>query len=74
MALDISKVFNRIMHADLLSKLPSFGLSVIYSLLNSFLNNRKIRVILDGSTSETFTINTGVPQGSGLGPTYIVSR
>ena len=46
-ALDISKVFDRVWHAGLLHKLKSYGISgQIFGL--SFLSNRRLQVVLDG--------------------------
>ena len=41
-------------------------------IINSFLSDRKIRVVLDGETSNSYSINAGVPQGSVLGPTLFL--
>ena len=41
----------------------------IFSLISSFLNNRHLRVVLDGKSSQEYPVNAGVPQGSILGPT-----
>ena len=42
-ALDISKAFDRVLHAGLLHKLKSYGISgQIFSLISSFLSNRRL--------------------------------
>ena len=50
-ALDISKAFDRVWHAGLLHELKSYGiLGQIFGLISSFLNNRRLRVVLDGKS------------------------
>ena len=72
-ALDISKAFNRVWHAGLLHKLKSYGISgQIFGLISSFLSNRRLRVVLDGKSSQEYPVNAGVPQGSILGPTLFL--
>ena len=69
-ALDISKAFDRVWHAGLLHKLKSYGISgQIFGLISSFVSNRWLRVILDGKSSQEYSVNAGVPQGSILCPT-----
>ena len=47
-AVDISKTFDRVWHADLLHKLNSYGISCqIFGLISSFVSNRRLRVVLD---------------------------
>ena len=71
--LDISKAFDRVWHAALLHKLKSYGISgQIFSLISSFLSNRRLRVVLDGKSSQEYPVNAGVPQGSILGPTLFL--
>ena len=42
-ALDISKAFDWVWHAGLLSKLKSYGISgQVFDLISSFLNNRQL--------------------------------
>ena len=73
MALDISKAFDRVWHAGVLCKLKSYGISgQIFSLISSFLSNRRLRVVLDGKSSQEYPVNAGVPQGSILGPTLFL--
>ena len=68
-ALDFSKAFDRVWHENLLSKLSAFGVGPeMYRWIESFLTNRSIQVVLDGSTSDRLMINAGVPQGSVLSP------
>ena len=68
-ALDISKAFDRVWHADLLHKLKSYGISgQIFGLISSFLSNRQLQVVLEGTSSQEYPVNAGVPQGSILGP------
>ena len=72
-ALDISKAFDRVWHAGLLHKLKSYGISgQIFGLISSFLSNRRLRVVLDGKSSQEYPVNAGVPQGSILGPTLFL--
>ena len=64
-ALDMSKVFNRVWNVGLLHKLKSCGISgQIFGLTLSFL-----RVVLEGKSSQEYPVNAGVPQSSIFGPT-----
>ena len=66
---DISKVFDRVWHVDLLHKLKSYGISgQVMGRISSFLSNRRLRVVLDGKSSQEYPDNPGFSQGSILGP------
>ena len=72
-ALDISNSFDRAWHACLLHKLKSYGISgQIFGLISSFLSNRRLRVALEGKSSQEYPVNAGIPQGSILGPTLFL--
>ena len=72
-ALDISKAFDRVWHAGLLHKPKSYGISgQIFGLISSFLSNRRLRVVLDGKSSQEYPVNAGVPEGSILGLTLFL--
>ena len=65
--LDISKAFDKVWHEGLIFKLKQNGISgSLLTLFENYLCNRKQRVVLNGSCSDFFTIESGVPQGSVL--------
>ena len=67
--LDFSKAFDTVPHAGLLGKLEHYGIdSKILLWITNFLNNRKQRVVVDGSFSNFANVESGVPQGTVLGP------
>ena len=45
-----------------------FQASQIFGLISFFLSNRQLWVVLDGKSSQEYPVNTGVLQGSILGP------
>ena len=72
-AIDISKAFDRVWHASLLHKLKFYGISgQIFSVTSSFLSNRRLRVVLDGKSSQEHAVNAGAPQSSILSPTLFL--
>ena len=67
--LDISKAFDKVWHEGLIFKLKQNGISgKLLQFFESYLHNKKQRVSLNGFYSDYAVIESGVPQGSVLGP------
>ena len=67
--LDFCKAFDKVNHYLLIEKLKNFGIGgKLLQLLSSYLEDRSQRTVINNIYSEYLPINSGVPQGSVLGP------
>ena len=65
----ISKAFDRVWHDDLLYKLKFLEIcGSYYNLIQSLLDSRHQRVVLNGQSLKWSLVEAGIPQGSILGP------
>ena len=61
----------RVWHKALLAKLPAYGFALSFcKLISNFLSNRFISVV-DGTTSASFLVSSGVPNGFVLLPSLL---
>ena len=67
--MDLSNAFDTLDHTTLLHKLKYYGINgITLNWFNSYLSNRSQYVKIDNVLSTKMVINTGVSQGSILGP------
>ena len=66
---DFKKAFDTVPHLPLLSKLEKIGLDpLIIMWIHNYLAERQQRVVVNGTSSRSSHVLSGVPQGSILGP------
>ena len=67
--LDVSKAFDKVWHKGRLIKLRQLGIAgTLYDWLEHYLTARSQKVVINGISSSLKYLQTGVPQGSILGP------
>lgn len=70
---DFSKAFDQLSHDIIIFKLKAFGFPAGFiDWIYSYLRNRSYQVKFRNTFSNPFTANSGVPQGSHLGPILFI--
>ena len=70
---DFKKAFDKVPHQGLISKLKAYNFnSALLCWIQDFLCNRKQLVVVSGNYSDWYRVQSGIPQGSILGPFFFL--